>query len=166
MTTANIGDIVYVKRKGYRHFGIYTGNQQVIHYHKEKNPLLCDGIITETSLTEFMSSSDTLYVLNGIGPAAKNNLFDWIIKRVFGDEVPLFSPQETIDRARSKLGEQGYSLLLNNCEHFAFWCKTGMAKSAQVDEILSYFLLFVPSPPPEQTTPAKTLEHKTGAETE
>jgi cell wall-associated NlpC family hydrolase len=32
MDMANKGDIVYVKRRGYRHFGIYTGNQQVIHY--------------------------------------------------------------------------------------------------------------------------------------
>ena len=154
MDMANKGDIVYVKRRGYRHFGIYTGNQQVIHYYKERNPLLCDGIISETSLNEFMSGSDTLYVLNGIGPAAKNNLFDWIIKRVFGGEINPFPPQETIERARSKLGEQGYNLLLNNCEHFAFWCKTGVAKSTQVDDILACFLLLVPPPDkPKQETP-------------
>ena len=154
MDMANKGDIVYVKRRGYRHFGIYTGNQQVIHYYKERNKLLCDGIITETSLNEFMSGSDTLYVLNGIGPAAKNNLFDWIIKRVFGGEINPFPPQETIERARSKLGEQGYNLLLNNCEHFAFWCKTGVAKSTQVDDILACFLLLVPPPDkPKQETP-------------
>ena len=146
MITANTGDIVYVKRKGYRHFGIYTGNEQVIHYHKEHHPLLSDGIITETTLAEFMSDSDTLYVLNGIGPTADTHLFDWIIQRVFDGEITSFSPQETIDRARSKLGEQGYSLLLNNCEHFAFWCKTGVAKSSQVDDILACFLLPVPPP--------------------
>jgi hypothetical protein len=101
-----------------------------------------------------MSGSDTLYVLNGIGPAAKNSLFDWIIKRVFGGEINPFPPQETIERARSKLGEQGYNLLLNNCEHFAFWCKTGVAKSTQVDDILACFLLLVPPPDkPKQETP-------------
>ena len=150
MTMANKGDIVYVKRRGYRHFGIYAGNQQVIHYYKERNPLLCDGIITETTLAEFMSDSDTLYVLNGIGPSAQNNLFDWIIKRIFDGEITPFSPQETINRARSKLGEQGYDLLLNNCEHFAFWCKTGVAKSSQVDDILACFLLLVPPSPPDR----------------
>ena len=87
MTMANKGDIVYVKRRGYRHFGIYAGNQQVIHYYKERNPLLCDGIITETTLAEFMSDSDTLYVLNGIGPTADTHLFDWIIQRVFDGEI-------------------------------------------------------------------------------
>lgn len=157
MITANIGDIVYVKRNGYQHFGIYSGHGQVIHYHKEKNPLLCDGIITETTLAEFMSSSDTLYVLNGIGPAADNNLFDWIIKRIFHGEITPFSPQETIKRARSKLGERGYSLLLNNCEHFAFWCKTGVAKSSQVDNIMACFLLFIP-PPTDQSKPPVSVK--------
>ncbi len=153
MISANAGDIVYVKRKGYRHFGIYTENEQVIHYYKERNPLLCDGIITETSLTEFMSASDTLYVLNGVGSAAKSDLFDWIIQRIFEGKITAFSPEETIRRARSKLGEQGYNLLLNNCEHFAFWCKTGVAKSSQVDDILACFLLLVPPPDkPEQPT--------------
>ena len=98
-----------------------------------------------------MSGSDTLYVLNGIGAAAKNNLFDWIIKQVFSGEITPFSPQETIERARSKLGEQGYDLLLNNCEHFAFWCKTGVAKSSQIDDILACFLLLVPSPAPDKS---------------
>lgn len=36
MTAIKPGDILYVKRTGYRHFGIYAGNQQVIHYYKEK----------------------------------------------------------------------------------------------------------------------------------
>ena len=36
MFKAHKGDIVYVKRKGYRHFGIYAGNDHVIHYHKER----------------------------------------------------------------------------------------------------------------------------------
>ena len=143
----NSGDIVYVKRSGYRHFGIYAGDDCIIHYHKEKNPLLCDGIIAETSMADFMSSSDTLYVLNGPGPSAQHDLFEWILQRLFNGEIQAFSPQETVRRARSKLGEKGYSLLLNNCEHFAFWCKTGIAQSSQVDDILACLLVFAPSPP-------------------
>ncbi len=147
MVTANKGDIVYVKRRGYRHFGIYAGDDHVIHYYKERHPLLCDGIVTETSLSEFMSDSDTLYVLNGMGPHARHNVFDWIIKRLWNGEVTPFSPGETVDRARSKIGEHGYNLFLNNCEHFSFWCKTGVAKSTQIDEILSYLQLIIPAPP-------------------
>ncbi len=146
MAMASVGDIIYVKRRGYRHFGIYVGNERVIHYYKEKHPLLSDGVITETSLSKFMSDSDTVYVLNGLGPAADKKVFDWIIQKLTNGKVHAFSPEETVARARSKLGEHGYSLLFNNCEHFSFWCKTGISKSSQTDDILSCLHYFVPEP--------------------
>ncbi len=43
------------------------------------------------------------------------------------------SPSVVIKRAESKLGEDGYCLFSNNCEHFAYWCKTGKHKSEQVN---------------------------------
>ena len=58
------------------------------------------------------------------------------------DENPhLFTPQETIQRAKSRLGEHNYSLPFNNCEHFAIWCKTGMSESTQVDKIIDVLTL-------------------------
>ena len=42
----------------------------------------------------------------------------------------------TLRRAMSRLGEQNYNLLFNNCEHFATWCKTGRHSSEQVDSVL------------------------------
>ena len=36
----------------------------------------------------------------------------------------------------SRLGEQNYNLLFNNCEHFATWCKTGRHSSGQVDSVI------------------------------
>ena len=146
MATLHLGDIVYVKRTGYRHFGIYTGNEQVIHYHKEHNPLLSDGIIAETTLAEFKGSSDTIYVLNATTPAG-TALFDWLVHHLAGGDVELLSPQETVTRAHSKLGEHGYSLLLNNCEHFALWCKTGIAQSAQSDYLLECLQMLMPPLP-------------------
>jgi len=35
-------------------------------------------------------------------------------------------------RARERLGEKGYNVFKNNCEHFASWCKTGYEKCPQV----------------------------------
>ena len=40
----------------------------------------------------------------------------------------------TLRRAMSRLGEQNYNLLFNNCEHFAHWCKTGRHRSPQVED--------------------------------
>ena len=37
----------------------------------------------------------------------------------------------------SRLGEQRYNLLFNNCEHFAHWCKTGRHRSSQVEDFLA-----------------------------
>ena len=42
----------------------------------------------------------------------------------------------TLRRAMSRIGEQNYNLLFNNCEHFANWCKTGRHRSGQIDSVL------------------------------
>ena len=42
----------------------------------------------------------------------------------------------TLRRAMSRLGEQNYNLLFNNCEHFATWCKTRRHRSEQVDSVI------------------------------
>ena len=42
----------------------------------------------------------------------------------------------TLRRAMSRIGEQNYNLLFNNCEHFANWCKTGRHRSGQVEDWL------------------------------
>ncbi len=42
----------------------------------------------------------------------------------------------TLRRAMSRIGEQNYNLLFNNCEHFANWCKTGLHRSRQMEDWL------------------------------
>ena len=41
------------------------------------------------------------------------------------------SGRAIVRRARSRLGEQRYHLLENNCEHFCNWCITGFSHSVQ-----------------------------------
>jgi len=48
--------------------------------------------------------------------------------------------EAVIQRAHECLG-QAYHLLKNNCEHFATWCKTGLAKSGQVRTVLGRVIL-------------------------
>ena len=45
------------------------------------------------------------------------------------------SAEEVVVRARSRLGENEYTIFDNNCEHFALWCKTGISMSQQVKNI-------------------------------
>lgn len=56
------------------------------------------------------------------------------------ENLKIFTPQETIDRAKSRLGERDYSLPFNNCEHFAIWCKTGLSNSSQVDRFIEVLI--------------------------
>lgn len=149
-----LGDVVGVSRGTYQHYGIYIGEGRVVHYVKDRGSLL-DGIIAETSFAEFLVDERKYFVtyftpdqrleskiktraLLGALSAWSTlwRLWDRMVNR---HNYHVFSPEETVERARKKIGERRYSLFRNNCEHFAIWCKTGLAESSQVEAIL--FLL-------------------------
>ena len=48
------------------------------------------------------------------------------------DNIKCFSNEETLERAFSQLGKRGYSLIGNNCEHWARWCRAGEHYSEQI----------------------------------
>ncbi|NKE45708.1 hypothetical protein HB662_13035 [Roseomonas frigidaquae] len=39
--------------------------------------------------------------------------------------------KESVRRAESNIGRSSYDLLQDNCQHFAIWCRTGIADSGQ-----------------------------------
>ena len=52
--------------------------------------------------------------------------------RVVNHSLRRYAPEQSVERAWSRLGEAHYSALLNNCEHFVTWCIQGRAESRQV----------------------------------
>ena len=50
---------------------------------------------------------------------------------------------EIVARAASRIGEHRYSLIGNNCEHFANWCATGAAVSHQVLAVAQQVIAFI-----------------------
>jgi hypothetical protein len=50
---------------------------------------------------------------------------------------PKFEGREVARRARSRIGEDNYRLLTNNCEHFCEWCLRGQHRSYQIDACLA-----------------------------
>lgn len=50
-------------------------------------------------------------------------------RRNYKERLPDF---ESLRIAREHLSKKGYSLRVNNCEHFATYCATGKKKSEQV----------------------------------
>ena len=58
-------------------------------------------------------------------------------------------PQQVLQRARSRLDEREYHPLMNNCEHFASWCKTGWEHCSQITSfevraVLAFYLAIYP----------------------
>ena len=149
------GDVLRVNRGLYSHYGVYVAEgNHVVHYTGANGPNDFNGIVRETTLDEFLNGSPTYNVctfpehpqtLTPSLQGRKNTLFQlWqLIKAAKLKDYHLYSGDETVQRARSKLGQGGYNLALNNCEHFAVWCKTGIRDSSQVNhvlDIITYFL--------------------------
>jgi len=124
-TEINPGDILCVNRGLYKHYGIYIGNSKVVHYAASDGDFGINVSVHKTTLRKFEDGGVAQVVkLSGIGKPAKQ-----------------FSPEETVRRAQSRIGEKNYNLLFNNCEHFALWCKTGMNKSGQVEKAAGTVIL-------------------------
>jgi hypothetical protein len=106
---------VVTPRRGYLHHGIYIGGGTVVHYAGLANGLR-RGPVEEISLARF---------------AGRHPLW------VRSDARPKFDCREVLRRARSRIGEDCYRLLTNNCEHFCEWCLRGEHRSYQVEAWLA-----------------------------
>lgn len=115
---AQYGDIVGVSDEfmgyKYNHYGIYVGNNKVIHYISSTGKAE-DSKISETNMNTYFKE-DRYFVLD-----LKNS--------------SKFTADQTVKRAKERLGEKSYDLLQNNCEHFVIWCKTDNSKSYQIDNL-------------------------------
>jgi hypothetical protein len=105
-----LGTHIFTPRRGYTHHGIYVGHGKVVQYAGLAAGLR-RGPVEEVALTQFAQ-----------GRAI----------RVKFEESYLFDGHEVARRARSRLGENRYSLLSNNCEHFCEWCVRDQHRSDQV----------------------------------
>jgi len=86
----------------YTHHGIYVGHGRVIHYAGFSSGFH-RAPVEEVSLEEFAKGC---IVCVRTAPRA-------------------FDPSEVVSRARTRLGENDYRLLTNNCLHFCSWCRGG-----------------------------------------
>lgn len=108
-----LGAHVVTPRHGCTHHGIYVGRGHVVHYAG-----LARGLrrapVEEVPLSRFSHGRLTLIRI---------------------DEFGWKDRAEVVGRARSRLGEDRYHVLTNNCEHFCEWCLRGEPRSYQVDEL-------------------------------
>lgn len=93
-----LADHLFVQRIGYTHHGLYIGNRKVIHYLAE--------CIREDSLETFADGAK-------------------IYRKSEIDSPRKYIPEECIRRAFKRFREDKYNLLINNCESFVRWCRSG-----------------------------------------
>ena len=110
-TEFSLGAHLTTPRRACIHHGIYVGNGQVIHNKWFWFYFLPCGV-REVSLMEF-------------------SLGRPIMQQRHVNAT--FTPEQIVARARSRLGEQRYHLINNNCEHFTRWCMTGQSRSLQIE---------------------------------
>ena len=143
----DIGDHIYVNRYGglYSHHGIFCGGESVIHFN---GPNWLEASVHRTTLEDF-AGGDVLQVRDYAGfreelaaleadrVVATTRRINVLLDRLRGLELSEldFSARAVVRRAESRLGETGFNLGLNNCEHFASWCKTGISSSRQIETV-------------------------------
>lgn len=108
------GDHLVSVRFGYTHHGIYIGSGEVIHYSGFGDSV--SGPICRASLDNFSGGMPTV---------------------VTPHPLAVHDAEERIARGYTRLGEEKYNLLTNNCEHFVSWCIYGTNSSEQVRSVLS-----------------------------
>ena len=111
----SIGAHLVTPRVGYIHHGIYVGWGTVVHYGAYAAGRWRRRPVEEISLAHFAHGHRVW-----VRPARKRSLPGAEIAR----------------RARSRLGEDRYRFLSNNCEHFSEWCVNGEHRSPQVERLL------------------------------
>lgn len=148
-----LGDVVGVVRKRalhlYEHYAVYLGNGEVVHYAGTGADFQGRVCVQRDTLEHFLKDDDDYFALyfdkssavpRKIQVKTAFNLNDvvWDAPYCFPPQkaFKLYSAQETVERALSRVGEDRYDLLFNNCEHFAIWCKTGVSESYQVQRVL------------------------------
>ena len=118
------GDHIRVQRNGglYAHHGIYISDIEVIHFTGKDG----DNIFFDWPKNRVISSSLSNFLKGGTLE----------VKVYTEKELKYLLPTEQIVKnARDSLGDKGYNLVFNNCEHFANKCTLGHPVCKQVARV-------------------------------
>ena len=110
-----VGSHLVTPRRGYTHHGIYAGNGRVVHY-AGLSRTIRGGPVEMVTLSVFAHGKPV---------------------HVACRSAQALAGQDILERARSRLGENNYHLIKNNCEHLAAWARYGESRSAQVEQWLA-----------------------------
>lgn len=107
-----IGDHLYIQYPTFQHHGIDLGDGTVVEYGGKGAGFMS---VRRVLLCDFLAR----------GPS-------FVMDYQPGTEL---HPWRTVQLAWARLREQRYDLFNNNCEHLAYWCKTGHHWSPQAESL-------------------------------
>ena len=120
------GDMVRVKSGSIYHYGVFISEDEIIQFGLA--PALRPSV--KPCDVEVCSSDVDGFLGGGFLEVA-------VLDR---KETKKRRPvKETVAMARARLGEKGYHILYNNCEHFAYECVMGERYCSQTDLVRSLF---------------------------
>jgi len=114
------GDMIRTKVSFYHHYGIFVNDTCVIQFGLPND-------VSKPAETVKVIESD-VYTFLGGGELE-------VAKLSKAEKSKRRSPEETVRIAKSRLGEGGYDILHNNCEHFANFCLFGERKSDFLQDV-------------------------------
>ena len=118
--TPERGDIIRTKVCFYCHYGIFISEDEVIQFGLPGDP--------GRAASEIDVLSSDIYAFLGGGELE-------VGKPTREEAKKMRSREEIIKTARERIGEGGYDILHNNCEHFVNSCAFGESNSAFVDNV-------------------------------
>ncbi len=122
----SLGDMVRVKIGNIYHYGIFVSEDEVIQFGPAPN----EQLNLRPEDIEVIATDIDNFLVGGFLEVAD---FDKKEKKKNR------KPEDVAKYAQANIGRKGYSIIYNNCEHFANECVSGYASSSQTDGLRSLF---------------------------
>lgn len=121
------GDMVRVKSGLIYHYGVFVSEEEIIQFGLAP---ICRPNIRDCEV-EVCASDVEAFVQGGFLEVGDPDQGELKKRR---------DSWQIVSTARSRLGEKGYSIIHNNCEHFAYECVFGEKYSSQTEYVRNFFL--------------------------
>lgn len=114
------GDLIRTKVRFYHHYGIFVSEEQVIQFGLPDDPM------RQAEQIKVLSSDIAAFLQGGEVEVAVPES---------NERKRMRKPEEIVSIAQSRLGEGGYDILHNNCEHFVNDCAFGQHTSTFLQDV-------------------------------
>ena len=141
------GDVICVRKGFSNRYGIWTGEAVILYTRSPRGT----KEVHRRSLRDFLQGAESYSICmfpktygrmrkcqqaSPISSAfmPQQNLWRLLEQAEKARRYKRYSPEETACRAEHALGQSGYA----SSEHFAVWCKTGIAESHELEEMRDF----------------------------